>query len=266
MKFINESLLEVGTKFTVSDQIKEVNLSPGSIGFISSVGGTHEDFQNVARVTVMLTRKGKAGKPRIERIEMISPIFYYYENEENFKKIMPAAGSNNWYGVLERIDGPVENLIKMQTLDFLGWASAVVYNLRGMLGKIRHGWWPEDQGNPLNRFARMSEMFNEDPDKFLELYQPEKVRRETIEAIRRMEGTLFKLRLMQNAKRLQSIANAAEFLTFVNNGEFIAEDAEDKKNEYRFTEDTALLAGNVEYHAERLKEIGEVCKKNKVAI
>jgi hypothetical protein len=81
-----------------------------------------------------------------------------------------------------------------------------------------------------------------------------------------MEGTLFKLRLMQDARRLQSIANAAEFLTFVNNGEFIAEDAEDKKNEYRFTEDTELLAGNVEYHAERLKEMGELCKKNKVAI
>jgi hypothetical protein len=266
MKFINESLLEIGTKFIVSEQIKEANPATGSMGFLSSINGTHEDFQNVAKITVMLTRKGKGGKPRIDRIEMISPIFYYYENGDNFKKIMPPAGTNNWYGMLERIESPTEDLLKMQTLDFLGWASAVVYNLRNMLGKIRHGWWPEDAGNPLNRFARMSEMFNEDPEKFLELYQTDAVRKEVIEAIRRMEGTLFKLRLMQNARRLQSIANAAEFLTFVNNGEFIAEDAEDKKNEYRFTEDTELLAGNVEYHAERLKEIGELCKKNKVAI
>jgi hypothetical protein len=214
----------------------------------------------------MLTRKGKGGKPRIERIEMISPIFYYYEKEEGFKKIMPQAGSSNWYGVLERTEGSTEDLLKMQTLDFIGWSSAVVHNLRNLLGKTRHGWWPEDQANPLNRFVRMSEMFNEDPEKFLELYQADAVRKGTIEAIRRMEGTLFKLRLTQDMKRLQSIANAAEFLTFVNNGEFIAEDAEDKKNEYRFTEDTALLAGNLEYHTERLKEISELCKKNKIAM
>jgi hypothetical protein len=214
----------------------------------------------------MLTRKGKGGKPRIDRIEMISPIFYYYEKEEGFKKIMPQAGSNNWYGILERAEDSMEDLLKMQTLDFIGWASAVVYNLRNLLGKIRHGWWPEDQGNPLNRFVRMSEMFNEDPEKFLELYKPEAARKMTIEAIRRMEGTLFKLRLVQDMRRLQSIANAAEFLTFVNNGEFIAEDAEDKKNEYRFTEDTELLAGNLGYHTERLKEVTELCKKNKIAM
>jgi hypothetical protein len=266
MKFINDSLLEVGTKFIVGEQIKEASITPGSMGFLSSINGTHEDFQNVAKVTVMLTRKGKGGKPRIDRIEMICPIFYYYENEECFKKIMPAAGSSNWYGILERTENSAEDLLKMHTLDFLGWASAVVYNLRGLLGKIRHGWWPEDQGNPLNRFVRMSEMFNEDPEKFFEIYISDKVRKESIEALRRMEGTLFKLRLAQDLRRLQSIANAAEFLTFVNNGEFIAEDVEDKKNEYKFTEDTGLLAGNFEYHAEKLKEINELCKKNKIAM
>ena len=52
--------------------------------------------------------------------------------------------------------------------------------------------------------------------------------------------------------RAETLALAAEFIEFTNSGAFIPKDAEDKKNEYRFTEDDAELKENMKMYKKAL--------------
>lgn len=264
MRFIKETLLDPGRKFVVSDQIKEASVGPGTLGWVSQINSGHENWQNVAKISCVLTRKGKSGKPRIERVELLIPVFYHFDNGENFAKIMPEVSSNRWYMLIEPDGSSEENIMETQTIDFIGWATAAAWNLRNTIGKTRYGNWPEDQQHPLNRFQRMNEMFNEDPARFISQYDNPAERTKAISAIRSMETSVFKIRMAQAIRKMDIILNSAEFLIYVNKGEFIDKDAEDKTNEFRFAEDDALLDENLEYHRKRKADLESLCKDKKI--
>jgi hypothetical protein len=264
MKFINETLLDPGRKFIVTDQIKAEGVGAGTCGWISTINCGHENWQNVAKVSCILTRKGKTGKPRIERMELLVPVFYHYDNSENFAKIMPDPSNARWYVLIEPDGAPEENIMNVQTIDFIGWATAMTWNIRNLQGKTRYGGWPEDQAHPLNRFQRMNEMFNEEPQRFLDQYENPPERLNVVNAIRSMESIVFKIKMAQTMKKLDIVLNSAEFLIYVNKGEFISKDAEDKNNEFKFANNDELLEQNLEFHKKRKADLEALCKDKKI--
>lgn len=268
MKFINSLLLDPGQPFVITDFAKDTNYGVGSKGFITTIQGGHETYQNVAKIHAVMTRKGKGGKPRIERCEFSIPIFVYFENEENFRKIMPTVAEVRNYQSIEPEEEPgsVSDILQMSTVDFLGWASAIITNLHHVSSKARYGTWPEDQANPLNRFRRMADIYADDSARLVEFYTESKNRKNVIDLIRRTEAALFKIRMSHRVKILDYILNAAEFLVYVNKGEFIPSEQEDKTNEFKFTEDQALLDSNLKYHKEVHESALKLCVEKKIPV
>jgi hypothetical protein len=266
MKFIYPSLLEPGRPFLVSDFVKECSYGVGSKGYISIISGGHETYQNVAKIITIMTRKGKGGKPRLDKTEFCVPIFLYFETEENFRKIMPANGDLRNYTSIdsEEAEGEVTDLLKIPTIEFIGWASAMITHLHHISNKARYGTWPEDQAHPLNRFRRMPEIYNDDKERFDEVYSNKDQRISVIEQIRKADASLFKIKMGSKLKYLDVVSNAAEFLVYVNKGEFIPQEQEDKTNEFKFTENITLLEENFKYHKEIYVDQQKVCSEKKI--
>jgi len=268
MKFIKPLLYPPGTPFIVNDFVKDCSVGVGSRGFLSVIHGIHDTYQNLAKITSVITRKGKGGKPRLEKHEFCIPIFIYFENEENFRKLMPTVGDVRVYTSIERETEEEEmlDIAKVPTIDFLGWASAMVINLRHVSGKNRYGTWPEDQAHPLNRFQRMPELYNEDKERFEEQYKEKPARQLVVDAIRRMDSALCKMKVGHSLRTFDITLNAAEFLVYVNRGDFIPAEQEDKTNNYKFTEDQKLLEENFKYHKGVCEELQKVCAEKKIPI
>jgi hypothetical protein len=268
MKFIKPSLFTPGMSFLVNDFVKDCAVGIGSKGYLAIVHSIHETYQNVAKITAVITRRGKGGKPRLEKHDFAVPIFIYFENEENFRKLMPSIGDVRNYTSIEREQDEevVADMIKAPVIDFLGWASSLALHLRHVSTKNRYGTWPEDQAHPLNRFHRMHELYNEDKERFEEQYGEKKARLSVIEAIRRTDSALVKMRMGHTWRTLDVILNAAEFMVYVNRGDFIPSEQEDKTNNYKFTEDQKLLEENFKYHKGACDNLQKMCSEKKIPI
>jgi len=179
---------------------------------------------------------------------------------------MPSSGDLRNYTAIdpEETEGEVTDLLKIPTIEFIGWASAMINNLHHISSKSRYGTWPEDQAHPLNRFRRMPEIYNDDKERFDEVYSKEDQRRLVIEQVRKVDASLFKMKMGNRLKYLDTISNAAEFLVYVNKGEFIPPEQEDKINEFKFTENLTLLEQNFKYHKEVYTDQQKVCSEKKI--
>jgi hypothetical protein len=245
-------LFEAGAKFTAVDRVKDGTFGPGSLGFISYVKSLDDNYQNLAKVVVVITRRGKGGKGRLGVHTLYLPVFVF-ENE-NFAKLMPDS-NRKYYIHIERETDPIMSIADMDALDFLGWATAMVIKLKKMSESCRHKKWPEDKSNPLNRINRLYQHFEEDPDGHLVEYDNEDFRDNFIAECRRMNSAMARIHLQFDLKKVELELNAAEFLEYTNKGEFIPEDAEDKKNEYEFTDDDKLLTRSVKHYGSIKDEI-----------
>lgn len=251
---IQSYLYETGAKFIVLDTSKDKTYSPGSTGFVSYIKSLDDNYQDVAKVSVVITRRGKGGKPRLEKIIAYQPIFIF--EGENFAKLLPTEGSRKYYMDIGRDSDPIVDINDMSGLDFLGWAAAMAEKLKRMSENCKHRRWPEDKGHPVNRASWITERFNEDPDRFLTEYGDNKdFRTEFVKAFREMNSAMARIHLEFDLKKIAVEVNAAEFLVFTNKGEFIPKDAEDKINEYKFTEDTALLSRSFKYYSDIQEEV-----------
>ena len=240
------SLLEPGAMFKVSDKVKDHTLSPGSLGFISTVRGIDESYQNVAKVAAIMIRRGKSGKPRMMSVTLCTPVFYV--DHESFDKLMPKDSSRKYYTHIER-DLPIASTITgMPPLEFLGYAVAISRFIKAMSDKCKHRRWPESKSNPINILKRMPEYFEEDPEAHLNKFTNNEFRGSFIAESRQMISSLIRVYLQLDMIRIETEINAAEFLLFTNKGEFIPKDAEDKTNEYKFTDDIAMLKRTVGHH------------------
>jgi hypothetical protein len=266
MKFIYPSLPEPGSSFIINGFVKDSSYGIGSKGYVSFITYTHETYQNIAKIVAMMIRRGKGGKPRLEKMELCVPIFVYFENEENFRKIMPNVSDMRNYSSIEIEETHNEptDLLSVPTIEFIGWSSAVITALNHAASKAKYGTWPEDQAHPLNRFRRLPEVYSDDYARFDEVYENKNNRAFVIEQIRQVDASLFKIKMGYRLKMLDIIMNAAEFLVYVNKGEFIPPEQEDKTNEFRFTENQTLLDENLKYHKEAHKDLYRICSEKKI--
>lgn len=253
-KILQSNLLEAGAKFVVTDKFKDNTFPPGTLGFVCQIKGVDDNYQNLAKASVTIIRRGKGGKPRLDFNNVLLPIFMV--DSENFNKIMPVEDSRKYFFHIERESNPINDVRSIDSLDFVGWASAMAQRVKKMSDSCKHKKWPEDKAHPVRRILNnIGERFYENPEKCLSEFGLVDFRLEFVDALRKMSSSMARIHLMFDITKVECEINAAEFLEFTNKGEFIPKDAEDKTNEYKFTDDNKLLERSVDYYQEIKEEI-----------
>ena len=259
-EILTSKLLEPGAMFTVTDAVKDSSFPPGSLGFVAYINGIDDSYQDIARMNTVMIRKGKTGKARILKTVLHVPIFYV--DHEGFNKLLPEDGQRKCYVHIERHMSPTMNLMEIAPLMFLGYAVALSRRVKHMSDQCKHRKWPETKSHPINVMRQLPGYFEEDPDGLIEKYSTEPFRVNFINSARHMVSSLIRMQIQLDLSRASTEINAAEFLIFTNKGEFIPADAEDKKNEYKFTSDDAMLKRTLAFH-KKLRSNIEMLFKNK---
>ena len=256
MELLQSGILNTGTKFTISDRVKNPTHIPGTVGFISYFGRLDDSYQNVINVTVVLIRKGKTGKDRIEFSRLEIPIFTF--DSEAFSKIMPTTENRKDFVYIEEEGNQYENLMDVSPLDFAGWATAMASKLKQMSVKCKHSKWPSENKNPINKILRLPDYFPEDPPVYLESHSNEEFRELFLGNARSMYSSMVKIHLDSDRSKVKCELNASEFLEFTNKGKFL--EKKNTKNEYKFTDDDALIERTIKYYNTVKKDIDKLCK------
>ena len=253
IEMLSSGLLEPGAMFCVTDRVKDNTFSPGSLGFVSFIKGLDESYQNVAKIRCVMIRRGKGGKPRLMNATICVPVFNV--EHENFPKLMPEPGARKYYMDIERYLPLATEVMEMKPLYFMGYAVALAKRIKHMSDQCKHKKWPEAKSNPINVLKKLPDYFEDDPDTYLEKYANAAFRDRFIEVSRKMVSSLIRMHLQLDITRADVELNAAEFLLFTNKGEFIPKDAEDKTNEYQFTDDNDMLQRTVDFHDRLRKDV-----------
>ncbi|TET61130.1 MAG: hypothetical protein E3J47_05850 [Candidatus Stahlbacteria bacterium] len=256
MELLQSGILDTGTKFTISDKIKNPSHIPGSVGFISSLGGLDDSYQNVVSMNTVLIRKGKTGKDRIEICRLKMPVFTF--DSENFAKILPTIENRKSFVYIDKEENQHNNLMEVTSLDFLGWSVAMSHRLRLMASRCKHNKWPSSNKNPVNKILRLPDYFREDPGGHLNFYENLEVRESFIDEARVMYSSMVKIHLDMDESKAKCELNASEFLEFTNKGKFL--EKKGAKNEYKFTDDNGLIERTIKYYKVTEKEINKLHK------
>jgi len=260
-EILTSKLLEPGAMFKVTDAVKDTVHQPGSLGFISFIIGVDDSYQNLAKVRTITVRKGKSGKDRIMSSNLFIPIFYV--DHKGFRKLLPEEGSKKGYVQIERHIPIAANIMALDPMAFVGHAVALSQRIRHMSDQCKHKKWPETKDHPINAMRRIPDYFEEDPPSILEKFSGDGFRENFIHEARRMSSSLVRMQIQLDMTRADAEINAAEFLIFTNKGEFIPKDAKEKENEYKFTDDDAMLKRTLGYHKKLRDDIEKLFKNKK---
>jgi len=234
--------------FQVTNKFKDNTLSPGSLGFVSFIRGVDESYQDVAKVVSIIIRRGKTGKARLMYVDLYVPIFTV--DHKGFRKLLPESGARRYFTYTERYSPIAGDIMKLNGLEFLGYATAMSKRIKYMSDQCKHRKWPEAKSNPINVLKRLPEHFEDNPvEVMLEKYANQSFRKGFVEEIRRLTSSLVRVHLQLEIIKAKTELNAAEFLLFTNRGEFISKDAEDKTNEYEFTKDNDMLERTIDFYS-----------------
>lgn len=254
-------LLEPGAMFMVTDAVKDNLYPPGSIGFVSHINGIDDSYQDIAKLHAIMIRKGKGGKNRVMNATLFCPVFYV--DHEGFNKLLPEdGGSKKGYVHIERHMSSAMDMMELSPMMFIGYAVALSRRIKFMSDQCKHRRWPEKKSHPVNVMRQLSGYFEEEPESLLEKYGSQEFRIDFVEKARRMTSSLIRMQMQLDMTGADVEVNAAEFLVFTNKGEFIPKDAKDKKNEYKFTDDDAMLKHTLSYY-KKLRSNIEVLLKSK---
>jgi len=256
MEFLQSGILDTGTKFTISDRIKNPSHIPGSMGFVASLNGLDDSYQNVVNISTILIRKGKTGKERLEYSRLRVPVFVF--DSKNFAKILPTVENRSNFVYIDKEKDQHNNLMEVASLDFMGWATAMSNKLKLMASKCKHSKWPSDNKNPINRMLRLPDYFPEDPAGHIDIYGSSEFRSTFLNASRSMYSSMVKIHLDMDKSKVTCELNASEFLEFTNKGKFL--EKKDAKNEYKFTDDNALLERTIKYYTTVKADLDKLCK------
>lgn len=260
-EILTNNLLGPGTMFKVTDKVKDSALPPGSLGFTCFVRKIDDSYQNLAIVSAIMIRKGKGGKDRIMTTTMAVPIFYV--DHKGFNKLMPEDGTKKGYVHIEPAAPPAVNIMSLTPLEFLGFGVALSIRIKFMADQCRHKKWPEVKSHPVRAMLRVADHFEGDPEKYLTTHAADEFRETFIKEAQRMTYSLVRMQIQLDKEHADTIVNAAEFLVFTNSGEFIPKESKEKENEYKFTEDDAMLKRTLTFHKKICSDMNTLYKNKK---
>lgn len=216
-------LFKSGTKFIVTSDVKETTFPPGTTAFMSHMREPDVDYQNVARIKAITIRRGKGGMDRIDINSMSIPIFNDKRmlGHENYLPI-----GKRYYVHIEEVATSEIDIMKMQNMDFLGWACAKAISLRHLTNNMAKSTapklWPKNNnGHPLLIASRLADFFDSDKDtattKFAEDMD---FRRNFVKEIRFLEAAAVKCDVLYQKLVASAILNSARFVSYTNKNYF----------------------------------------------
>jgi len=206
---VQTNILNPGIKFVVLDEPKDGAFPPGTTGFMGCLTGKSSRNNHVYSAQVVIIRKGKGGKDRVDVNSINTPIFLTDEMQENkaYHEVLPFGAK--YYVHIKTV--PMENtLLAMSNIDFIGWAGAYNQYVQNLTGFSNHPFrWPEDKSNPLNITSRLNERWANDPGHLLDLFSSKEFRVKTVNVIRKTEASLIKCVASYQYRLAQTIKAAA---------------------------------------------------------
>ena len=183
------NIVRPGIMFQVIKPTKDNIFGPGTTGFITYVKGQDQDFPNVVFYKVIITRRGKGGKMRLESDEISIPIFL--PKCRNLKSILPKIDRKHFVFIDVSLSLMPKNILEFDNHSFLGWAlswGCFLDKLHTRVRKVK--WWPDDPSCTLNIIKTLSNRFMEDPSYTLENYTSQEFRTNVVTKIRHFESIL----------------------------------------------------------------------------
>lgn len=209
-KTLESQLLRPGTKFVVNGRTEDSTYGPGTTGFVSFVKGFDQDFPNVAYLVCSIIRRGKGGKPRVEKGEISTPIFDL--QNKTLSENMPDEKRRFYVHITKHAE--IQQIHEMDTVEFLGWAFAManfVYKLGSTAKHFKP--WPSGKKNLLNLLLYAENMWNESAGDTVAKFESPEIRQDFGRRIRLMESTLVKPSLAYMAKLAGLEKSAAQQLS-----------------------------------------------------
>ena len=238
---LTSKLIAPGTKFIVTEDIKDSTFGPGTIGMMSYIVKKDASFENVAHAYVAIIRRGKGGMDRLNYNQINFPVFFDERMTEH-KDYLPL--EKKYHVNIKTVDYDELDLLKIKSLDFLGWASAYtayIYNLTNNLANRRV--WPSDPKHILNSARRIPGLYEESKKETEKIYASTKWRTEFIKEIRRMESTIIRCVLIYKMSVSDIAKNAAKFIKFTNDEYYkVTDDGEDVETIKFCNEKTEFIA------------------------
>lgn len=215
MNLHNSMILNPGSKFIVNEKTVDSTFGPGTTGFISYVKGVDQDFSNVAYFEVIIIKRGKNGKDRLDVGEISVPIFDI--DCESLNKVMPDE-KRKYYVHIEPVKQE-PSVMYFNDLDFLAWALSYSKYVHKLNTKVRNvSVWPQSTDDMLNTIINMNEYYNDDPPFMLTNYASTQSRIDFLESVRKIEATLSKLAISYISKTSDLELNAIKYI-YTNTGE-----------------------------------------------
>jgi hypothetical protein len=188
MVILKSNILRPGEKFIITDKSTDGKFLPGSIGFLSFVKGVDQQFVNVAHFSVVITKKGKSGKERIETADMSVPIFELGLPEDELTIPGP---DRRFFTRMDHVTNNVQDVREMTTYDFIGWALAKVKFIHQLNSKAMYiKSWP--QSNVFNTVLELPNHFSDNPVKTKEYFARADIVEELITVLNKTESKLAK--------------------------------------------------------------------------
>lgn len=220
------NIVRPGIMFKVIKPTKDSVFGIGTTGFIGYVKGQDQDFPNVIFYKIIITRRGKSGKTRLEPGEISVPIFL--PKCKNLETILPKVDRKYFVFIDTNQDLMPRNVFELDNHSFLGWASAwgcFLSKLHTRVKKIKV--WPSDSTHILNIIRRLPNRFIDDPTNTLKNCTSQDFRTTTAMEIRFFESTLSRC-AVEYLYRTTHIEHSA-VVNLLNNTENLKLDAEQLK-------------------------------------
>lgn len=183
------NMVRPGTMFQVIKPTKDGIFGIGTTGFIGYVKGQDRDFPNVVFYEVIITRRGKSGKARLEPEEISTPIFF--PRYKNLETVFPEIDRKRFIFINTNTNLVPKSILKYSNHQFLGWASSWGYflsKLNTTVKKIKV--WPNNPEHVLNVIRKLPRKFIEDPVYALKQYTSQEFKIVAVTEIRHFESAL----------------------------------------------------------------------------
>ncbi len=249
---LKNNLLNPGSKFIATSEVKDNTLPPNSEGFFSHFINPDRDYQNVVHGVVTIIRRGKTGQQRVEAKEISFPVFTDKRmlKHEDYLPI----GRKMYLHIKERESFIKSDLSKIASLDFIGWALAyssylkyIVTNFIYPAKKAR--WSDETIDRTITRATRIPSLFNEDSERTLDTFSTLEYRNAFVMAIRKLESKLVKCTSSYKKSVVASVLNSSHFVAYTN------------QNYYKIV-DEKLVDSTVLFYKEKYNKLDALDKRN----
>lgn len=208
---LKSNVFAPGTKFVITDKSKDTKYTPGTTGFVVYVKGTDEGYVNVVHFLVVITKRGKTGKDRVEMGNISTPVF-----DTNFGKepqLMPPDDRSR-YVYINRLQDNIVDLRNNSPIDVLCWAFSKSLYLHRLYTSVplQNKTWPSSEDNLLNWILDLENKFIDNSTSILENYkQVGKIKAIAYE-VTHMESKLTRIHKGYLQKIVALERNSLEFL------------------------------------------------------